>query len=131
MNRAFIITAIVAVGLGVTGCDLGSALDSAWTHDLHLLAPDGGEMLTVGTTYVIRWEGAESASVRIALSTDGGERFGRVISEDGQNNSFRWVVPDLPCDRCMIQITAWHPTGPNGSYLEGDRSDGTFKIHEP
>jgi hypothetical protein len=70
-----------------------------------ILAPEDGETLQSGSTYVIRWEvvGTSYDRVRLSLAKNG-EEYAVVSSNAGTTGSFSWNVPSATSD--LVTLTA-------------------------
>ncbi len=94
-----------------------------------VVAPNGGETLTVGTTYTIRWDASDDRSVvgtSIYYSYDGGATYTFIDSLTGNPGSYDWTVPNTPSSNCLVRILAYDGAGNRGL----DVSDGYFTIEE-
>jgi hypothetical protein len=107
---------------------------------VHLLTPNGGQMLTFGQTFKITWEVpvASEALVKgfdLFLSTDGGTTFNTSIKSDPINpalakevREFDWVVPSNVCSStARVLVVATSTTGARSS----DASDTNFSTVAP
>jgi hypothetical protein len=85
--------------------DESNQVFGVFSKTLILEYPNGGEKLSVDSTYSIRWQSEFIDNVRIQYSTDNGETWGtvkRIIAADpGQVD---WVIPDNVSDSCRIKI---------------------------
>lgn len=69
---------------------------------LRLVTPNGGEAFAAGDTLPIRWEGVlASDTIALDYSIDAGKSW-RNISMDATGLEYRWIVPNLPSDRCLL-----------------------------
>ncbi|UCC23062.1 MAG: hypothetical protein JSW23_03085 [Planctomycetota bacterium] len=88
---------IFSLVLGTCNCALG----------VELLAPNGGEVLEAGSTYIITWESeaefANELNVSIKYSIDGGQNWEPVISMWNQG-WYEWTVPAINSDECLVRI---------------------------
>jgi agmatine/peptidylarginine deiminase len=89
-----------------------------------LRQPRGGELLTPGSTYAIRWitdDDLAVASTDIQLSTDGGQTFPVTLQNAGPDSwNFNWTVPDLPTGQARIRIVARDADGRTVSVTSPD-----------
>jgi predicted outer membrane repeat protein len=94
----------------------------AGSQPLHLVSPNGGEILTSGSAFVMHWEALDPVShANIELSTDGGTTWTRVAAS-ATGRQYDWQVPLVDSDRCLVRITAADNT------LLSDTSDAPFSI---
>jgi len=108
---------------------------------IKILAPNGGEMLEAGSGALITWGFDAPAKLleglptfRIFLSRDGGKSFGEKIATGISAGSpkttkeFKWEVPKVPGDMCIIKISL---VAKDGKTLFSDVSDKMFAIVKP
>ncbi|MHA1287493.1 MAG: BspA family leucine-rich repeat surface protein [Candidatus Thorarchaeota archaeon] len=89
--------------------------------------PDGGETWQVGTTHNITWTADDNIGVNhIALhySTNGGSSWSIIDSNDPNDGSYPWTVPNNPTTSARVKVTAYDAAG-NNSY---DISNSNFTI---
>jgi len=90
---------------------------------LTVVAPNGGEVLTAGSVFDVRWtsEGAVTM-VRLEVSQDGGATWSSIadVTNSGQ---YSWTLPALETTRALIRISDVRATNVR------DQSNGTFTIH--
>ncbi|HZX95242.1 MAG TPA: galactose oxidase-like domain-containing protein [Myxococcales bacterium] len=92
---------------------------------LTVVAPNGGETLTSGSAFDVRWTTAGTVtSVRLELSQDGGTTWG-LIAETANAGHFSWTVPAVDTTRALMRISD------PGAPAVTDQSDATFTIHAP
>jgi hypothetical protein len=91
---------------------------------LTVTAPNGGETLTPGNDYNIRWTSSGvTDTIRIRYSTDGGKNYVRIADNLPNTGSWTWNVPNVTSSQCMVRINAINTDGtPN------DESDAVFGI---
>ncbi|MEQ9466757.1 MAG: T9SS type A sorting domain-containing protein [Ekhidna sp.] len=106
--------------------DAAFTIEAAPVPSITLLAPNGGETLSVGNVYEISWTEQNIPGtdlIEIRLSTDGGDNYS--IIADGIfsmfEGSYNWTVPDNIGTNNRIQIA-------NTSQAVADASDGVFTI---
>jgi subtilisin-like proprotein convertase family protein len=93
---------------------------------VRVIAPNGGERLSPGSVFRIRWEASDNVGVTglyIRLYQDG---VMRVIIADNPPNTgyYDWTVPNRPGSNYKIVVIARDAAGNFGE----DESDGTFEI---
>jgi hypothetical protein len=86
---------------------------------ISLLAPNGGEVWTAGTTQHLRWTTEHIDDVSMAYSTDGGECWqtlvGTLSATTPEWGSFPWLVPNEPSTRCLVRIQGYFGQTPTVS----------------
>jgi hypothetical protein len=87
-----------------------------------VIAPNGGENLTVGTTSTIRWTTQDVAGMaRVSYSTDNGGTWTEITTVAAVDQSYGWLVPDAVTDQGLVKVEAV-----DGS--ASDVSNGMFTI---
>ncbi|MCE2504186.1 MAG: hypothetical protein J4G05_09050 [Chlorobi bacterium] len=89
----------------------------ATSTKLRLLSPNGGESFKPGDTVLIEWSGTgynrnydREDTVRIEFSGDGGVTWQVIadaftfIKRNHYDSTYRWIVPSIVCDSCLIRI---------------------------
>ena len=90
-------------------------------------SPNGGEMLEVGSTYMIRWDCSDNVGVnsrRVEYTYDNGSYWELLQDWVSLPDSFSWTVPSQLSTQCLIRISARDEAGNIGS----DISDGFFTV---
>ena len=91
-----------------------------------VLSPNGGETLTAGENWEIRWSTTgDINAVRIEFSENNGGSWSTISSNTVNDGSYTWTVPALNSTNCLVRIT---DAGGSGT---SDRSDANFSIFEP
>ncbi|NIR64259.1 MAG: hypothetical protein GWO10_10915, partial [candidate division Zixibacteria bacterium] len=74
---------------------------------LRLLRPDGGEILSAGTEYMVRWESEGNIeNVLIEYSIDSGSTWREASPPNtGNSGSYSWSVPYVSSKRCLVRIS--------------------------
>jgi hypothetical protein len=119
------------------GDDDRDAMHCHYPHTLTLIAPDGGESWEEGSVHSILWSstieaGPDPGTVDIELSTDGGNLWSPLASDEPNDGAYAWTVSDDPGNQTRIRVIRDNlvsPTPPPypGS-CSGDGSDGDFTI---
>lgn len=75
---------------------------------LRLVTPTGGEVLTPGTEYQVRWSDNSSnfMKYRLEYSLNEGQSW-LLIEEDLQLKEYNWRVPYSLNDNCIVKVTAY------------------------
>jgi hypothetical protein len=96
---------------------------------VHLVAPNGGELATIGSPLQIQWNAHDNhrvTSVDIELSRDGpaGAYQTLVAGHDPSTGSFSWVVTGPPTTRAWVRVIARD----SATNANADTSDAAFTI---
>jgi len=92
-------------------------------------APNGGEVLNIGTVYTITWDATDNvgvASTDVDYSYDGGANWYDVADLTGNPGSYDWTVPNTPSTQCLVKVTCFDAATNSGF----DVSDNFFTIEE-
>ena len=104
-------------------------LKYAVNDPLKLLSPNGGEVISAGSTYSIAWSApSEALNFRLMYSVNNGKTWKRVHSAPYVIGlSYDWTVPALSNskNKSLVKITGFDI---DGKKLETDMSDATFTI---
>ena len=96
--------------------------------EVTVTSPNGGEVLTFGDQYDIRWAAADNArvtSMAILLSTDGGTTWPDTIAAgEANDSSYVWEVPDISSNMARVKVVAVDGAENQGS----DLSDANFTL---
>ncbi len=95
---------------------------------IHVLHPNGGELLVSGTTETISWMATDTDNVIIPqidlyYSTDGGDSYD-FIDTTTDTGSYEWTVPSLITDQVLIKAVAHSEDTDQAE----DVSDAVFSI---
>lgn len=92
------------------------------TPKITVVAPNGGEVWSVGSTQQIEWNATGSIdSVQIDFSADDGLQWTLIAAQPNQG-SYDWRVPNTLSDNCLVRVTSL------SSAAAEDVSDGVFSI---
>jgi len=81
----------------------GNIADFVIPGNLKVHTPNGGESYFSGEFTDIKWRNKTSNKlVNIYLSTDAGNNY--TWMQQTSNNSYNWLVPGIPSDRCLIKV---------------------------
>jgi len=96
---------------------------------MRVLQPNGGESISTGRVYQLRWDAVPLGSfesVNIELSLDGGTTWSTIAGGATNTGSFAWTpAPAQVTTQGRIRITS------NDSPLRVDQSDANFTIQQP
>ena len=93
-------------------------------------APNGGEIMNVGSVYTIRWTATDNvgvSSTSLYYSYDGGANYSLITTLSGNPGSYAWTVPNTPSTQCLVRVRAYDAAGNQGL----DVSNGFFTIQVP
>ena len=77
-------------------------------YEVNLIQPSGGEVLTAGQTYQIKWEASPAVGkIRIFFSSNGGSTWEMIdcLDNTGGLMTYTWQVPQVESDQCRIKIS--------------------------
>lgn len=90
---------------------------------IHVVSPNGGELIGINNTAVIKWFGYQVGStVKIEISRDSGATWQLIAASAASTTSggsYAWVVTGPASVKCLIRIT-------DNTYM--DKSDAVFTI---
>lgn len=92
-----------------------------------VVAPNGGENLTVGSTFTIRWSASDNVGVTqcvLYYSTNGGGSYSLIATLNGNPGSYAWTVPNTPTAQGLVRVNVFDAAGNSAA----DASDGFFTI---
>lgn len=75
------------------------------TSNINILKPNGGEIITAGSSYNIEWNSQEISDVKIEFSEDNGTHWITVIDSMISTGIYQWEVPSILSSQCRIKIT--------------------------
>jgi hypothetical protein len=95
------------------------SIASLSTAAIKVTSPNGGEILTIGSTHEITWTSTGTVGdVKIEYSTDRGTSWIGIVTSATNNGSFNWTVPNDPSSTCLVRIS------------ENDTDGGPFDISD-
>ncbi|WP_241759549.1 polysaccharide deacetylase family protein [Pyxidicoccus parkwayensis] len=93
---------------------------------LHVVTPNGGESLTTGSTYDIRWDSTGTwSSVGLAYSTDLGTTWTTIVTGAPNTGRYTWTIPTTTTTRGLVRISS------TSAPFVSDTSDAAFTIVPP
>lgn len=96
-------------------------------HTVQLTSPNGGELLTGGSTFSIKWttSGGTGLTISLFLSTDGGASYPTTIASGiADSGSYTWTVPSIDASNARLKASATNSL----SETVEDASDADFSI---
>jgi hypothetical protein len=118
----------------VEAFDAGSLIAEDISDDLFTIRPDtvvvvttpnGGEDLTWGDNYTIRWTApAQTDTVVLSYSVDNAGTWVEIASGESNDGFYGWTVPEVGTDSALVMVEAFD----GGSLLAGDISDDFFTM---
>jgi hypothetical protein len=68
-------------------------------------APNGGEGLTAGSTYTVKWTFTGSVgNVKIEYTSNNGSSWSTVTSSTANDGAYSWKVPNIASTKCKVRI---------------------------
>ncbi|MCX6168526.1 MAG: hypothetical protein NTX65_04245 [Ignavibacteriales bacterium] len=72
---------------------------------LSITNPNGGDILSVGTSYQIKWSGTSTALVRIQYSIDNGTTWSLVVDSLANTGVYTWFpIPNNISNQCRVRV---------------------------
>ncbi|MCF8457826.1 MAG: hypothetical protein K9H62_18005 [Bacteroidales bacterium] len=104
--------------------DAAFEINQIVSNPVTVTAPNGGEVLTGGSTYEITWTSDQSISyLDLYYSTDGGTTWNFIADHENNDSTYMWTVPNISTTNALIKITEFS----NGNIF--DVSDAAFTIN--
>lgn len=91
-------------------------------NTITLIAPNGGEILTAGNNYSIKWTGSVSFS-KIDIEYNNGSKWNVIVNGTKDDGVYNWTVPNVSTSKAQIWIKGY-----DGGTNPTDYSDETFTI---
>ncbi len=122
------------------GDDDRDAAHCHYPHQLSLLSPAGVETWTAGDLQEIRWSataetGPDDGLIGLEYSSDGGASWSTISTDEPNDGSYFWQVPDVPGTDNRVRVIRHGRTGeasaPFPATCSSDTSDGPFRIVSP
>jgi hypothetical protein len=104
------------------------SISEAELTGVKVLFPNGGETISAGSTYTVRWEAPSNAiKFRVYYSINKGYSWKSITAAYVMGKSYDWVVPTLSSSKkdCLIKVNGYDQYNTLVSY---DRSDQPFRI---
>ncbi len=102
----------------------------SYTADLNVLLPNGGEIISSGSTYTIEWQAigdlVSDLTYTVEYSTDGGSTW-KLIAEGLTETTHDWTVPKPTKNlrNCLVRVKGVDSEGKRRGI---DKSDSAFTI---
>ncbi|MFC2146815.1 hypothetical protein ACFLRT_05570, partial [Acidobacteriota bacterium] len=94
-------------------------------NTITLIAPNGGETLTGGNNYSIKWTGSVSFS-KIDIEYYNGSQWNVIVNGTKDDGIYNWSVPNISTSKARIWIKGY-----DGGINPTDYTDDTFAISPP
>jgi len=112
----------------INAFDMGAYEQAEGVPTVIVIQPNGGEVLSEGITYEVKWEliGSPINDVYVRLSTNDGQTWQLITQEPGVAgvSTHEWVVNSIDSNKCLISVEAQGSSGWNY-----DKSDAPFSIY--
>lgn len=109
--KRIIITPLLFICLGISGL-FGQSVD--------VISPNGGELLSSGTTYTIQWVSyGSSSNVDLYYSTDGGTSWIFIADNLPVSGTYAWLVPNVSSTTCLVKAQSIYVDQSNGYFTIG------------
>ncbi|MBT7144330.1 MAG: hypothetical protein HN894_13460, partial [Bacteroidetes bacterium] len=104
--------------------DASFEINLAVSNPVTIDSPNGGEILTGGSSYDIIWTSDQSITwLDLYYSTDGGMNWNLIADHETNDSSYAWNVPNISTTNTLVKITEF---GNSSIY---DESDAVFTIN--
>ena len=101
--------------------DQGNPVSSGESGTITVISPNGGESITAGSQFEIKWNGSGNGTVVIEYSADNGTDWDTIITNYVNTGSYLWAkVPNVISNECLIRVS----TSDNQSSDQTDRAFG-------
>jgi hypothetical protein len=68
-------------------------------------SPNGGEGLTAGSTYTIKWTSTGTVgNVKIEYTSNNGSNWSTITSSTSNDGAYSWKVPNISSTKCKVRI---------------------------
>jgi hypothetical protein len=126
---------VKVIGYDSNGMLVGEDIsDKPFTIEVaRITSPNGGEVLSTGSTWNIKWEDFETirpvAKTKLFYSTNGGNTWNLIKTLKGDPGligaSYSWTVPSVSSTKCKVKVVLKDASGIN---VGKDVSDKVFTI---
>ena len=73
--------------------------------NISIIQPNGGEILTSGSTYEILWNSQDVVDVKIEFTSNNGQNWTTIIDSIPSTGIYNWAVPQVVSSQCKIRIS--------------------------
>ena len=115
-------------GNGNTTRPVALAVQAIPSTQVTVLAPNGGEIMPMGSTQTIRWDAPSQAiKFRLFYSVNNGATWKRITQNDVTVKTYSWIVPKLAKTKkqCLVKVVGYNSAR---QVVGSDRSDSPFTI---
>jgi len=115
-------------GNGNTTRPVALAVQAIPSTQVTVLAPNGGEIMPMGSTQTIRWDAPSQAiKFRLFYSVNNGATWKRITQNDVTAKTYSWIVPKLAKTKkqCLVKVVGYNSAR---QVVGSDRSDSPFTI---
>ncbi|MCX7875538.1 MAG: hypothetical protein N2321_05135 [Melioribacteraceae bacterium] len=96
--------------------------DSLKITSIKVLSPNGGESISEGSSFQIKWSGTGTSKVKIQFSPDNGTSWSLIVDSLANTGVYNWFpIPNVISNQCRILVATL-----DGKY--SDISDNVFAI---
>ncbi len=75
-------------------------------HPIHLLNPDGIEVMMAGTVYDITWQAVDNIeNVSLEYSDADGLAWAVIDPNTPNDGEYNWTVPDVTSEKCLVRVS--------------------------
>jgi hypothetical protein len=72
---------------------------------IKIVAPNGGEVWSSGSSKQIRWTSQNVANVKIEFTTNGGANWTVIEGSVQSTGSYTWTIPNVNSEQCKVRIS--------------------------
>lgn len=127
-KNCFVVTSITTYGIESDYSNEACKVLAPDTGKLQLLSPNGGEMVSAGSNYIIYWQDPSGATkYKLKYSKDNGVTWEVLVPGFLTDTIFDWLapVPTKNKNKCLVKIIGYND---NGVKIGADKSDAPFAI---
>ena len=106
-------------------CDESDDIFTIAPFSIEMTSPNGGEVMKGGSVVPIAWDTTtDLGTVTLKYSTSGGDSFVIIATDEANDGTFDWSVPEVDTDELLIKGEIHH----EGAIQAEDTSDGPATI---
>lgn len=103
--------------------------------DINITAPNGGEILSGGTTYTIRWQSSTTFD-KVDIEYFNGTKWIVIKNGTEDDGAYPWTVPNISTTKARLWIKGWSGNGNPVDYTDnyftiGPALPGTITVASP